>query len=268
VSAVANLYFPQLSSGALAQYPIKKSRLVRTVKNLLADGSVVAFPDAGASRMVWELAYSGLTTADLSALKTHFSNCAGRLRSFTFLDPTENLLASSSDIRQQPWMVSSSIAIAPGAVGPDGFVSAFTAINNGGADQEIAQTLPIPASYNYSFSVFCFSRDTQPVRLIRRGPSVESSTEAILAGQWTRVVSSGILDDGGENFTVALSLAPGQEVCLYGPQLEAQPFPSPYRSTSQRSGVYTKAFWAEDQLAVAAESPDLFSTYFSIEAAV
>ena len=61
---------------------------------------------------------------------------------------------------------------------------------------------------------------------------------------WSRVVSSGQLNDPGEIFTVAIGLAAGQRIELYGVQLEAQVSPSRYRPTTQTAGVFPDAHWA------------------------
>jgi hypothetical protein len=39
---MASLAFPQLSSGALAQYPLRKRRVIQSAINAFGDGSVIA----------------------------------------------------------------------------------------------------------------------------------------------------------------------------------------------------------------------------------
>lgn len=85
---------------------------------------------------------------------------------------------------------------------------------------------------------------------------------------WSRAVSSGRLNDEGTELTIAISLGAGQQVTIFGPQLEPQLAPSGYRPTAQQGGVYSNAHWAEERLTVAAEAPDLFSTSFVIEAVI
>ena len=95
---MANYYFPQLSSGTVAQYPFRKARVVRTITNALPSGEFIVGPDADGSRMVWQLGYSALSAQEANALSTFFNACQGRLRAFTFIDPAENMLTSSSDL--------------------------------------------------------------------------------------------------------------------------------------------------------------------------
>jgi hypothetical protein len=40
--------YPQLGSGALSQYPVQKTRRVRTVVNRAADGSIIKLADPAA----------------------------------------------------------------------------------------------------------------------------------------------------------------------------------------------------------------------------
>jgi hypothetical protein len=89
-----------------------------------------------------------------------------------------------------------------------------------------------------------------------------------VGSNWTRVASSGQLNDPGTGMTIGISLAPGRQVQVYGPQLEAQIAPSRYRPTAQTGGVYASAHWAIEQLSITALAPDVYSTVLSIETAI
>jgi hypothetical protein len=262
------LYFPQLATGAIAQYPIRKTKLARTVKNVLSDGTMILYPDPDAGLLVWQLAYVNLSVEDLEAIQAHFSNCIGRFHAFTFIDPTDNMLISSSDLTALVWQTSSLIEITPGAADPDGGSSAFIVTNTGQASQMISQSLAVPGDYQYCFSLYVNSPEASTITLARSGSSTEERASVPVKPGWNRIVSSGRLNDSGVLFTVAISLAPGQRVELYGFQLEAQISPSRYRPTAKTAGIYSNAHWAVDELTVIAEAPTLFSTSFSIETAV
>ncbi len=265
---MGSLFFPQLSSGALAQYPIQKTRLARTVKNVLPDGSMILFADPDGARLVWQLVYTELSTADLGALQNHFTACVGPFHQFTFIDPTDNMLVSSSDVTVTAWEKSSLIQLSSGSPDPEGGTAAFTAINAGQASGLISQTLRVPAGYQYCFSLYAVSDGPAELTLLRQGLSAQQSTVAVIGAGWTRVISSGQLDDPGTTLTVAVNLAAGQQVGLYGLQLEPQVAPSRYRTTAQTGGVYASAHWGVDQLTISADAPNLFSTAFSIETAL
>jgi hypothetical protein len=265
---MANLFFPQLSSGAMAQYPIRKTRLARTIKNILPDGSMVLHADPNAARLVWQLSYVDLALVDLQAIQAHFNACAGPFHAFTFIDPTENMLVSSTDLTAAVWQSSSLITLTPGMGDPEGGIAAFQATNRGQADQEISQTLQVPANFQYCLSVYAISEEGSTLKLIRRGSFVEESSSFSIGPSWTRVVSTGRLNDPGTTFSVAISVAVGQQIELYGIQLEAQLAPSRYRPTFQSGGVYPTAHWGVDELAVTSEAPNLFSTSFTVEAPI
>jgi hypothetical protein len=265
---MANLYYPQLTSGALAQYPIKKTRLFRTIKNVLPDGSMFLLSDPGYSYLLWNLSYSGLSGSDMQALQDHFAACKGPLEGFTFIDPTDNMLPWSSDLSNSVWQSSPLIKIQANTTDPFGGSGAFTITNNGQANQEIFQTINVPAGYQYCFSVYLASVQAATATLVRSGTTSTQSTNLNVSQTWQRCVSSGQLGDLGQVFTVGLTLLPGQQLLVYGPQLEPQLSPSPYRPTAQRSGIYPNSHWSAEQLAIAATAPDLFSTTFTIESAL
>ncbi len=265
---MANLFFPQLSSGALAQYPIRKTAIARTVRNLLPDGSLILYPDVSAKRLVWQLGYNALSPEDLNALNAHFTVCQGRLQAFTFIDPTDNMLSNSSNLLGSSWLCPSSVIVTANVADPGGGTGAFSATNNAQASQEISQALTVPTGYQYCFSIFVLSAVAATVNLIRRGPVSQQTTVVPVGPQWTRVVSSGRLTDAGATLSVAVGLEAGQQISLYGPQLEAQIAPSGYRPTLQTGGVYANAHWGVDELPISADAPNLFSTVFSVEAAI
>ena len=265
---MGNLVFPQLATGALAQFPIRKTRIARTVKNVLPDGSVIAYPDPDAARLSWQLVYVALSSADLSALTTHFAACQGRLHDFTFIDPTDNMLNSSSSLQAPQWQMPPGISLTPQTADPNGANEAFTLTNTSQVAASISQTLNVPANYQYCFSVFATSAAASTITLIRSGPVAHDSVSVPISSQWSRVTSSGRLSDTGQTFTVAIQLEPGQQVSLYGPQLEAQITPSRYCPTATTGGVYADAHWGVDELLTSADGPDLFSTAFAIETAL
>ena len=265
---MADLTFPQLSSGALAQYPIRKSNTIRTIKNIMADGSMLVTADPGAGQLTWSLAYVALSTTDMQALEAHFTACAGQLRAFTFVDPTDNLLLYSADLTGPAWATPTGITMQTGLADPLGGTSAFSVTNTATAPLEIVQTVPAPVSYQYCFSLYAASANGGILNLIRSSANAQQSTPCSLTGQWSRISSSGQLNDVGSGVSVGISLAAGQTVSLFGPQLEPQLAPSRFRATYGSAGVYPNAHWAVSELVFTADAPNLFSTSFSIETSV
>src|SRR5207253_9091970 len=97
------LYYPQLMSGSISQYPVTRRNQRRTVTNLLADGSDLRMEDTPAAQVVWDLTYNHLTAGELMNLLQLFDAVEGRLGTFTFLDPTDNLLNWTEDLTQNVW---------------------------------------------------------------------------------------------------------------------------------------------------------------------
>jgi hypothetical protein len=144
-------------------------------------------------------------------------------------------------------------------------VNGSTYTNTGSAPAELSQTLSLPASYQFCFSLTAESMQAGSIVLIRRGPSVESRKVMPVGGT---IFSSGFLADQGVGFTVAVELQPGQTVDLSAMQLELQAAPSPFLGASLKGGVYANAHWASDELLFSATAPNLFSVNLQIEAHV
>jgi hypothetical protein len=262
---MASLFFPQLATGALAQYPIHKTRIQRSVTNLLADGTLIMTPDPDATLLRWQLSYSGLSGEEIQALQMLFQACAGPLRAFTFIDPTDNMLAWSGDFTMPVWQRSNLVTVTPGAADPSGGYGATVVTNTSEAALQIAQTLNVPANYYYCFSLYVASAQPAPVGLIRQGATNGALDDFSTAPTWTRLISSGNLDDSGTILTVGINLEPGQQIAVFGPQLEPQVSPSSFRMTTENGGVYADAHWVQNELPVAATAPNIFSTTFLIE---
>src|SRR5436190_16162990 len=107
------LCFPQLSTGAIGQYPIGKRRLSRTVVNDAADGATFKLADAAAGAVEWELEFSTLSDDERAALTDLHGAVEGRLGAFTFLDPTDNLLCWSEALDESVWERNLLLTITP-----------------------------------------------------------------------------------------------------------------------------------------------------------
>ncbi|HEX4231182.1 MAG TPA: hypothetical protein VHZ07_21075 [Bryobacteraceae bacterium] len=265
---MANLFFPQLSSGATVQYPIKKTTTSRNIQNVLLDGSMILFADPNGWMLNWELTYSELNSSDIALLQSHFSNCLGPFHAFTFIDPTENMLLSSEALTNAAWLNQGGMTIAGSAADPTGGSAAFIVTNTSQTAQSITQTLNVPAGYQYCLSFYAACAAPATLTLSRNGPSVSQADSVSVGPAWSRFVSSGQLNDSGIGFTVGFTVPTGAQVQIYGIQLEAQLAPSRYRPTAQTGGVYPNAHWVSDQLMITAQGLNQFSSTFSIETAI
>jgi hypothetical protein len=222
------LTYPQLSTGALAQFPVKKRRSSRTVVNAAADGRRIAYADPAAAAIEWQLAYSDLSDAELAALQVFHAAAEGSLNGFTFVDPTANLLAWSEDLSNPAWSRAPMLAATAGT-------GCWHLANSGGAAQSICQTLSAPDQYLYCFSVWVRSDLPASVTL-----TIGGERAAYAAGSsWTRIW----LTRRGVAF--GIELPAGAAVDMRGPQVEAQAAPSQYK-ISTTGGVYENARLRDD----------------------
>lgn len=241
---MAELFFPQLSTGALTQYPIKRIKSVHTAGYMAEDGTKVMYFDPSGGSLTWQLSYSGLTQDEVTSLETLFDACCGQFRAFTFLDPLANLLGSQ-------WQPDATVQL-----------SRSVATNMGAVVAGIAQSLAIPAGYTYAFSV-PGNQSVDPsatISILASGPN--NQNQVVLSLNRPLLIYSGALADTGLGFTIKVQLQPGQSIDLSQAQLEAQPAPSPFRPAL--GGIYTNAHWGSDELTFVAEGPNSFNTNFSI----
>src|SRR3984957_5638624 len=112
------LYSPQLSSGASGQFPILKKRTARTLVNQSVQDYEIKLVDPGAATTEWQISFAELTDQELAALETLFAATEGRLTPFTFVDPTDNLLAWSEQQNQTVWQADPLLALASNIADP------------------------------------------------------------------------------------------------------------------------------------------------------
>ena len=191
------LVFPQLLSGANAQYPLVRTDVFRTALNSLADGRELKFADAGGVATRWELRMEGLTNGEWAEIAALQEAVEGRLRTFTLLDPLSNLFEWSEELIQPEWMKDPMLVVAAGVADPFGGAAAFQVVNAGQADQTLRQVIAGPTGFQYCCSVWARSVAGSSVTLFRGG---ERRTFG-LGPEWQRVYSSGMLGGAGETFT-------------------------------------------------------------------
>jgi hypothetical protein len=261
---MANLAYPQLSSGALAQYPLRKRRVLQSSLNTFADGSMIASNINANTQFVWELSYTDLTNVDQTALQNHFAACKGPLMPFIFIDPTANMLSNSNDFTLGAWIAQPLLSVTGGAADPQGGTSGFTLVNDSPTDQLISQTVLAPANFQYCFSLYAIA--TTPCNLNLGLRSVTSQSQSFGVGTtWNRLVDSAQLTDTDMSITVSITVPAAQTVVVWGPQLEPQPSPSRYRATASNGGVYQNAHFLGNSLTFQSEAAGLYSTVISIE---
>jgi len=253
--------FPQLLTGALAQFRFEKTLHGRAVLNRAMDASTYAAADPTGRRVLWNLAYAGLSEAEFTALSTLFAESEGRLNSFTFLDPAANLLGWTEDLSAAAWHKDSLLTVTGGITGPSG--DGFQLLNVGASWSQVGQTLQAPVGFAYAFSVWV--RGTGVVRLRRFAGSESAELTFNLGAAWKRVELNGALSEGPLGISFAIGLPAGGQVEMAGPQVDGQLVAGEYRKSAGRGGVYSAARFAQDALESRVEAVDWIDARISVE---
>ena len=243
--------FPQFGVGS-GQYPLRRRRSQRTVKNQMADGTVWKLADSAGSVIEWELPMAGLTDAERVTLESFFTQVEGRLGTFTFLDPVDNLLARSEEFGASDWVKDPLLQLTSGIADPFGGASGTRLVNSGQISQSIQQTIAAPGWFTYCTSVYL--RSDSPVAVVVQRATVQ------VPSSWQRVSVRDQLVNTNATMTFALQLPPGAVVEIFGFQAEAQAEVSDYKRTTTFGGVYSTTRFMDDRLVWTAEGPNNHST--------
>jgi hypothetical protein len=257
-------FFPQLLTGASGQYPIVRRWRVRTIINEGGDGSRVKYADSGTAELVWEIRLRGLRETERQELEGLFDAVEGRLGTFVFLDPVENLLAKSGDLGAAIWAKDGLLVLEGGVADVWGGAEAWRINNSGQTAQRVVQDLPGPGQYQYCLSVYVRSAAGGIVRLVRRSGGVEELTTVHPGPSWRRVTSAGRLEGGSEGIHFGLEVPAGGAVEVCGMQVEAQRGATAYKKTSGHGGVHAPARFAQDDLDWVTTGLDMHSTVVRI----
>jgi len=254
------MVFPQLLTGASALYPVTLRLIQRTVVNVLGDGSTVVFADPDAAATGWELHASGMTLAEWTAVEALFIETSGMWQTFTFLDPTGNLLEQSENFGAGAWTNGALIELTTGVGDPLGTTRATGVVNSGEAVESVAQTLVVPGNFTYCLSVWARTSGVSGVTLM-----IGSASQAfLLTSAWRRISFTTNLGTSATSVTFGVELAVGASVDLFGMQVEAQLAHSDYKLTTTQGGVYPNARFGADTFTVTAQGTDVFDAVIPI----
>ncbi len=160
------LYYPQLSTGAISQFPVGRSTNMRTVANQLPGGYTIRMADTGGQKIQWQLQYSSLTDSERSAIESLFEGSRGQLETFTFLDPTGNLLMWSEDWTQTVWARDPLLQVTGGVQDPLGGSDAMQLTNTAQTTQQILQNISGSSEFTYCYSVYVRSAVPATIQLV------------------------------------------------------------------------------------------------------
>jgi hypothetical protein len=259
-------YFPQLSTGCLAQYPFRILHRRRAMVNEAIGGERFTSVDAFVQGLEWDLPYRGLSAEESASLRALFETCEGRRGEFLFADPAGNLLARSEQFHQTPWQSDPQLAWTGELTDPFGGQGAMNVQNYSGVVQSFKQSVAIPASYRTCFSVWAKSSSAEEV-VVRRTSGPESVSAAIsIGGEWRRIETAAALAGTTVGVELTVEIPGAAAVEFYGAQLEAQPYCSGYKRTLGQSAVYPSARFAQDELVIEADGYASYATRLRVTA--
>lgn len=260
------LIFPQLSTGALVQYPIRKTRLERTILNISEDGRSTAFSDSFAKVIHWDLSYRGLTDAEVLSLVSFYEACEGPLQSFLFFDVSENLLSYSEDYTQPVWVLNSLVAMESGIDDPFGTARASRLTNTSGGNLTITQTAGVPGIINTAFSAYLRAKGPlNGVGLARTDGSTNTFVPLQPSTSWTRFsLNTAFASSISMTSDFSIAIPPGASLDLFGLQVDAQPFPGKYVTSVAETGVFPSARFDSNKVNVIATDVGQSSIKLSI----
>lgn len=253
-------YFPQLSTGNSAQYPLKKHHAFRTVRAMSEDGRISKYADGGSRCIQWELQFSELTSDEWLRLSSHFASAEGRLNSFPFLDASDNLLMWSEKLNDSVWTVDPLLHTPGGATDPLGGTHGFRIQNTGATWQGFSQRLPAPANFTYCFSVYARSEVDGQLRITSTGNAQQVQQEFTTGTEWRRYAISGSFPGTEDLVSFGLQISGGSQVEVYGLQVEPQAGASRYKRTMAVNGVHPNTRYDQDELRLTSNRPEEYST--------
>lgn len=241
------MVFPQLNSGAMAQFPFRRRTGFRTVVNEAADGSEMLASDVDFAERVWLLSAHELSDAEWQGVEDLFIQSEGRLQSFLFLEPGANLLSWSELLSDPVWSKDAGVMIGGGQPDPTGGMGAAQ-ISSGGSPGTVSQTVSGPGAFRYAGSVWARTAQSGVLVQVDDGGSQIVQATVDDGNQWKRYSVGYNLTSASESVVFRMVLPAGATVNVFGPQLEAQVSPSAYKKTLEQAGVYPNARFDQDTL--------------------
>jgi hypothetical protein len=258
------LYYPQLSTGAVSQFPIARQTALRTVSNMLPSGHTIRMSDPGANAVSWRLQYSNLSDAEWTSMETLFEGVEGKLTTFTFLDPMDNLLLWSEDWTKPVWSADPLIHITGGVGDPHGGNGAVQITNTAQTTQRIVQNIAGPSWFRYCFSVYLRAAAATTVQILLSATGQESLTQVQVTSSWTRAIKADSLSLQEDGISFGLQLPAGASIVAFGAQAEPQPAPGYYKKTTDLAGVYPNTRFDSDSLTQTTNAPNQNSCSVSL----
>jgi hypothetical protein len=252
-------WFPQVGTGAVAQFPLQRKRQWRAITNLMESGELISLPDPNGGQIEWRLSYQDLTDTEVANLTSLFAASNGEAIPFGFVDPFANLLGWSENLTQPGWQPGL-LTLSGGVNDPVGTQRAWTLRNSTPGEQMLSQTIGIPGSYTACFSVYIWSQSAGTIGILRDA----GRTNLPIGPQWKRIQIGATGTSGATQSTFSLAIPAGASLNVFGLQVEAQPWPSLYRPTGEAAGILEETRFTGSSLSVTNTAPGLSSCQITL----
>lgn len=252
--------YPVLDGGVTSQWPIRKATFVANLIERTASGRLWIRHRAEGSRAEWLLSYRGLSQEEAQRLEQFFQDQGGALQSFTFVDPTANLLVDSEDLSTAGWSKPGTLSISE--LAQETGRGRQWQVTNYGALAELDQSVLVPEGAHVCFSVELRSAAAAGIEVIAGDQARACEAVAV----WQRLHVSVQADAGPVRAGIRLQAGHATEV--REPQFELQLAPSGYRVSFPPYGVYPETKFANDRLELRASGPDRYETEVRLISAI
>lgn len=245
--------FPELSSGAAAQFPWRRTIGYRSVRNRFPAGEEIDYGDVLFESRRWELPLADLEDAEWQAIRDLFEETQGRRLPFTFVEPGANLLAWSESLDQDAWVQGVGVTVGGGQSDPVGGSAAANL--SGGGSWTVSQTIAAPASRAFVASAWLKCNGSGTLGLADGAGHAKQlqidgdNTWRLYQLPWRQASSA-------EQIIFEISGSGGATISAYGLQVEPQLGRSSYKRTKQQAGVYANAFFDQDSLEQSLTAPN------------
>ncbi len=235
----------------MAQLPLRKETGYRTLVNRALDGREIRVQDQDYFALEWELPVELLTDAEWQAIQDLFVASEGRLKSFLFLEPGENLLAWSEKFIEDIW-AKTGVTVTEGIGDPLGGTLASRLTGAG----SISQSLNIPAKLRYAASIWAKTSQAGAALELNDNAGQAATAAVTSDGLWRRYsLSTAWTASTSETVTFRVTQPAGATVDIHGAQLEPHPAASYYKKALERGGAHPGARFSSDTLGDRATEP-------------
>jgi hypothetical protein len=246
--------FPELSSGAAAQFPWRRTIGYRAVRNSFAAGEEIDYGDVLFETRRWDLPLTDLEDAEWHAIRNLFEETGGRQLPFTFVEPGANLLAWSESLDEDAWVKSAGVTVNEGQPDPTGG-SAATNLSAGGS-WTVSQTIAAPASRAFVASAWLKCNATNSALVLTDGAGQTEQLPIDGDNEWRLYELPWRQASAAEQIILEISGSGGVTICAYGLQVEPQLGRSSYKRTKEQSGVFANAYFGQDSLEQSLTAPN------------